>query len=152
MFKANGSNRHQINYQRIATRLYLFVLLISLIIISFYLLLNEDLQQNTIRQPLEFQYKELEKTYSSNLYYPCSTVSMNHSTLIMIEPYFHQICSSDLISDAWMDNINGDHVMNDYFSIFDYRNSGIFHFQLLSLLCQHSQQTVNISIKTFLQT
>ncbi|CAF3996101.1 unnamed protein product, partial [Rotaria sordida] len=152
MFKANGSNQHQINYQRIATRLYLLVLLIPLIVISFYLLLNEDLQQKIISQPSEFQYKELEKIYSSNLYCPCSTVSMSYSTLIMIEPYFHQVCSSDLISDAWINYIKGDDVMNDYFSVFDYQNSGVFHFQLLSLLCQHAQQTVNISIKTFLQT
>ncbi|CAF4869060.1 unnamed protein product [Rotaria sp. Silwood1] len=152
MFKANRSNQYQINYQRIATRLYLFLLLISLIISSFYLLFNEDLQEKTIHQPSEFQYEKLEKTYSSNLYCPCSTVSMSYSTFITIESYFHQVCSSDLISDRWINYIKGDDVMNDYLAIFDYQNSGVFHFQLLSLLCQHAQETVNISIKTFLQT
>ncbi|CAF1332867.1 unnamed protein product, partial [Rotaria sordida] len=121
MFKADGSNQHQISYQRIATRLYLFVLLISLIIISFYLLLNEDLQQKTIHQPSKFQYKELEKIYSSNLYCPCSTVSMSYSTFITIEPYFHQVCSSDFISDAWINYIKGNDNLIDYSSIPDYR-------------------------------
>ncbi|CAF4327728.1 unnamed protein product [Rotaria sp. Silwood2] len=152
MFKADGSNQHQISYQTIATRLYLLVLLITLIIISLYLLLNEDLQQKTIHQPSEFQYKELEKIYSLSLYCPCSTVSMNYSTFITIEPYFHQVCSSDLISDAWINYVKGDNVMNDYAPIYDYLNSGVFYFQLLSLLCQHAQQTVNISIKAFVQT
>ncbi|CAF4168673.1 unnamed protein product [Rotaria sordida] len=152
MFKHDGSNQHQINYQRIATRFYLFVLLISVIIFSFYLLLNKDLQQKTIHQPSEFQFKELEKIYSSNLYCSCSTVSMNYSTFMTIEPYFHQVCLSDLISDAWINYIMGDSVLNDYFGILDFRNSGVFQFQLLSMLCQHAQQTVNISMKTFLQT
>ncbi|CAF3460625.1 unnamed protein product, partial [Rotaria sp. Silwood2] len=106
----------------------------------------------TIHQPSEFQYKELEKIYSSNLYCPCSTVSISYSAFITIEPYFHQVWPSDFISDAWINYISGDEMMNDFLSIFDYQNSGVFHFQLLSLLYQHSQQTVNISIKTFLQT
>ncbi|CAF4128482.1 unnamed protein product, partial [Rotaria sordida] len=148
----NGSNQHQINYQRIATRLYLFVLLISLIIVSFYLLLNKDLQQKTIHQPSEFQFKELEKIYSSNLYCPCSTDSMSYSTFITIEPYFHQVCLSDITSDAWINYVKGDNIRNAYYSRLDYRNSGVYQFQLLSMLCQHAQQTVNISIKTFLQT
>ncbi|CAF3330574.1 unnamed protein product [Rotaria sp. Silwood2] len=42
--------------------------------------------------------------------------------------------------------------MNEHLSIFDYRNSGVYQFQLLSLLCKHAQQTVNISINTSLQT
>ncbi|CAF4595068.1 unnamed protein product [Rotaria sp. Silwood2] len=151
MFKANGSNQYQINYQRIATRLYLFILLISLVTISFYSLLNEDLLEKTIYQPSEFQYKTLEKVYSSNLYCPCSTVSMNYSTFITIESYFHQVCSSDLVSNAWVDYTEGDDVMNDLSAIFDYLNSGVSHFHLLSLLCQHAQQTVNMSITTFLQ-
>ncbi|CAF1266166.1 unnamed protein product [Rotaria sordida] len=152
MFKADGSNQHQISYQRIATRLYLFVLLISLIIISFYLLLNEDLQQKTIHQPSKFQYKELEKIYSSNLYCPCSTVSMSYSTFITIEPYFHQVCSSDFISDAWINYIKGNDNLIDYSSIPDYRGIAVYHFQLLSLLCKHANKTVNISIETLLQT
>ncbi|CAF4177164.1 unnamed protein product, partial [Rotaria sordida] len=110
------------------------------------------LQQKTIHQPSEFQFKELEKIYSSNLYCSCSTVSMNYSTFMTIEPYFHQVCLSDLISDAWINYIMGDSVLNDYFGILDFRNSGVFQFQLLSMLCQHAQQTVNISMKTFLQT
>ncbi|CAF2215269.1 unnamed protein product, partial [Rotaria magnacalcarata] len=152
MFKHNGSNQHQINYQRIATRFYFVVLLISVIIFSFYLLLNEDLLQKTIHQPSEFQFKELETIYSANLYCPCSTVSMGYSTFITIEPYFHQVCSSDLVSDAWINRIKGDDVLDDYWAVFDYRNGGVFNFLLLSMFCQHAQQTVNISIKTLLQT
>ncbi|CAF1033314.1 unnamed protein product [Rotaria sordida] len=110
------------------------------------------LQQKTIHQPSEFQFKELDKIYSSNLYCPCSTVSMNYSTFMTIEPYFHQVCSSDLISDAWINYLSGSSLMNDFLPIFNYETSGVFHFQLLSMLCQHAQQTVNISIKTFLQT
>ncbi|CAF0805382.1 unnamed protein product [Rotaria sordida] len=111
-----------------------------------------DLQQKTIHQPSEFQFNELEKIYSSNLYCPCSTVSMSYSTFITIEPYFHQACSSDITSDAWINYTKGENQQNDYFPTFDYRNSGVFQFQLLSMLCQYAQQTVNISMKTFLQT
>ncbi|CAF1268170.1 unnamed protein product [Rotaria sordida] len=109
-------------------------------------------QQKTIHQPSEFQFKELEKIYSSNLYCPCSTDSMSYSTFITIEPYFHQVCLSDITSDAWINYVKGDNIRNDYYSRLDYRHSGVYQFQLLSMLCQHAQQTVNISIKTFLQT
>ncbi|CAF5049793.1 unnamed protein product, partial [Rotaria sp. Silwood1] len=152
MFKKHGSNQHQINYQKIATRFYLLFLLILLIVFSFYLLLNEDLQQTTIHQPLEFQYKQLEELYSSNLYCPCSTVSMSYSTFMTIEPYFHQVCSSGMITDAWINYTRSTDGITPLYAMFDYRVSAVFLFQLLSMFCQHAQQTVNISIRTFLQT
>ena len=152
LFKDNENNQHQIKYQRIASRCYLFILFISIIISSIYLLLNKELQQKTIAQPSELQFQNLETIYSSNLYCPCSIISMNYSSFLTIKRSFHQVCSSDIVSDIWINYIKGDNMLNDYYPIFDLRNGGVSLFQLLAMLCEHAQQTVDISIKTFLQT
>ncbi|CAF1397819.1 unnamed protein product [Rotaria sp. Silwood1] len=122
------------------------------VLACFCTLLSKDLQQKTIHQPSEFQYKELEKLNYSNLHCSCSTVSMNYSTFITIESYFHQVCSSDLISDSWINFLDSDNWDKLYVAIFDYRMSGVFQFQLLSMFCEHAQQTVHTNIKTLLQT
>lgn len=115
-------------------------------------MLIEDTQQRIIHGPSELQFKELDKTYSSDLYCPCSTVSMDYSSFITIKPSFHQVCTSDLISDAWIAYMRGDDTYFDSMPIFQYQNSGVFHFQLLAMFCQYAQQTVDVSIETFLQT
>ena len=54
MLKRTESNEQQIKYQLIATRLYIFILLTSLIILSLYTLLIEDIHKKMILQRSEF--------------------------------------------------------------------------------------------------
>ncbi|CAF3205316.1 unnamed protein product, partial [Rotaria sp. Silwood2] len=118
----------------------------------FYTLLIENIQQNTIVQPSEFQYNQLQQMYSSNLYCSCSSISMNYSTFITIQPSFHQVCSSGIVSDQLI-NYNFDNAFNPsiIYNINDYRFSGKYPFELLSIFCEQAQHTVNISLETFLQ-
>ena len=124
--------------------------LLLLIILIVYVLLIEAIHQRTIVRPSLSQYEQLDRKYSSKVYCPCSLISMNYSTFIKVRLSFHQVCSSDIVSDQWIDYVNrfGKDVYVSYYSN-DYRLVGASQFQLLSVLCQHAQQTVNTSLETF---
>ncbi|UJR19158.1 hypothetical protein I4U23_022288 [Adineta vaga] len=151
IFKHNGSNEHQHKYQRIATRLYLFILLIILFLFTLYILLIDEVHHINISKPIESEYKQLEEKYSDNIICPCSSIKMNYSTFITIQPYYHQLCSSDLITPEWI-NYNVVGIQGLTYLNIDYRSNAQSHFQLLAMFCQQAKQIVNSSIETFLQT
>ena len=78
---------------------------------------------------------------------------MNYSTFITIESFYDPLCSSDLVSDQWI-NYNNDFLIStkSIYDSNDYRVSAGRQFQLLSMFCQQARQTVNVTLQTFLQT
>ncbi|CAF1531587.1 unnamed protein product [Adineta ricciae] len=151
IFKHYPSTDRQIHYQRIATRLYIIFLLISLTILSIYLSLNTEIQKKILLNPTENQYIQLQEIYSDNLLCPCTNISMNYSTFITIQPYYHQLCSSDLISLKWLDYTKFNDPNIDLVST-DYRASASTQFRLLKILCEQAEQIITNSLNIFLQT
>ncbi|CAF4419207.1 unnamed protein product, partial [Adineta steineri] len=85
--------------------------------------------------------------------YPCSMISSPYDEYVQIQPIFHQICSSDLISNEWRLNITANLVSNlPAYNQRDYRLFLSTHLQFLNGLCQLSMQTVNQSIQQSLSS
>lgn len=151
IFKREGSNEHQIHYQCIASRLYIFILIMSLVIFTFYSLLIEEIHRKTILNPSESEYNRLEQMYHDSLSCPCTSISVNYSTFIQIEPYFHQVCSSDLVSDEWIEYNSGSDP-NALYRFNEYRGIVTNSFLLLEMFCQESRRTIDDALGVFLQT
>jgi amino acid permease len=60
MFKYYGNTEQQINYQRIATRIYILMIFVSFIILIFYTVLIRDIYREIVHQRSEFQYQVLQ--------------------------------------------------------------------------------------------
>ena len=85
------------NNHKIINRLH-FVLVITMLYI-FYSITAFNLYTKTveIRNITLSNYKDL----VDSLQCPCSQISIKYKSFLQIEPRFHQICSSDFVSNQW---------------------------------------------------
>ena len=148
IFKHYPSNDRQIRYQRYATRLYIALVACSLGILTFYILLIQKIQHSTILNPTVVQYRELEKTYPNNIYCPCASISTSYSTFMTIYPHYHQLCSSDLVSERWFNSLIWRYLWKLYFA--DYRMNAPSQFRILATFCQQTEQTISNALRVFL--
>ncbi|CAF5150675.1 unnamed protein product, partial [Rotaria sp. Silwood1] len=82
---------------------------------------------------------------------PCSRISISYGEFTSLEPTYHQICSSDFISDRWINAIyTGSNAT--YFNIRDFRSFSSAQFQALATYCHLSKSYVQQSIDTFNQS
>ena len=115
-----------------------------------YNLSQRSIQLKTIYNPTESKYLQLQQLYPHTLSCPCTTVSMSYSTFIELLPYYHQLCSSDFISEKWMIYTQ---LLKGATSFFlDYRGTANTHFQTLSMFCQEAHQTVDKARRIFFET
>ena len=144
----NNAER-QVRYQRITTRIYIALLLISLIIMTFYLARTSKIDMKTIENPTISQFLSLKSNHSSSLQCSCSNISIPYNTFFTIKPQYHQMCSSDIISSSWLELHSIINLMQrDFIHVAYDINAGSL-FVLLSTLCDYSQQTINISYQVF---
>ena len=73
---------------------------------------------------------------------------MPYSTIVSLSPVFHQICSSDLVSDAWI-QLTGIFRMTSTVTE-AWVNEASRYFQYLATLCELASKQVNESVQSFL--
>ena len=66
-----------------------------------------------------------------------------------MKPFYHQVCSSDMVSQRWIDYYNS-YPVSLVTSYLEFRSNAGRHFQILSSFCKQAQQTVNDSLEVFL--
>ena len=153
MFKQYPSNDRQRKYQCYATRLYILLIFISLTILTFYSSLISTIHQETVLNPSETQYINLQKVYTDTLSCPCKTSVIPYYNFITIQPHYHQVCSSDMVSQRWIEYLkirDPTYDSNTIGANFKYHASLQFH--LLAELCRQTQQTNNDALPFFLET
>ncbi len=124
-----------------STRLYTLLLMTGVLILVFYESISTQIQSVTVDKPSLNEYERLYTQYSSTLVCPCTTLSVSYSSIISIQPRYHQVCSSDFVkNDAWLLYNNGE-MMNNFFAL-DFRVIGMGMFRILQTLCQVSKTAV----------
>ncbi|CAF0820420.1 unnamed protein product [Adineta steineri] len=137
---------HENRSNIIATRIFLIVLIITLIIFILAFQLSFQTTIVTISNPTQEQFQNLPFT----AYCPCSRISISYNTFTSIATRFHQVCSSDFVSDRWIQTIFvGSNVT--YFYITDFRTFGSTAFQALASFCRLSKINALQSITLFNQ-
>ncbi|CAF4251858.1 unnamed protein product [Rotaria sp. Silwood2] len=149
IFENRSNNEHHLRYQRIATRLYIFFLVISILIITVYSSSAKHIFRETVHNPTESQYIQLQQIYPNSISCPCTSISTSYSTFITIQPYYHQICTSDFVTQRWIDYIEIH--LDQFYPIFDYRVNAVTQFKLLATVCQQAKKTVVNAVETFLK-
>ncbi|CAF1165270.1 unnamed protein product [Adineta steineri] len=151
IFKQSSNTDRQTKFQRYATRLYIFLLIGSMIIITIYVFLQKSIQSKTIFYPTESQFSQLQEKYPRSLSCPCSSILISYSNFTTIQPQYHQLCQSDLISERWINYMKGS-IEGKSLLTFDYRIISTAYFQLLSLLCEQAKETIANALDIFLRT
>ncbi|CAF1289595.1 unnamed protein product [Adineta steineri] len=138
--------------QRYQTRLYLVLLLMSLIIFIFSVFDQSHTINVTVNSPSVTRFTELYTQYPFTLDCPCSQTSLEYNQFIFnITPHYHEICSSEFIFSRWIELQFIESPVRVFFTN-DIRYQSRIHFQLLSTLCRIAQQTVNDSLQSFYRT
>ncbi|CAF1356585.1 unnamed protein product [Adineta steineri] len=151
-----GSNLDRITMKYLgqwSTRLYLILLSIIFVILTLYTVIQPQTLTKSFSTPSLNFYKKLINDHSDELECPCSLISSPYDEYIQIQPIFHQICSSELISNEWRLNVTASLISN--LSAYNQRDYRLFlssHLQFLNGLCQLSMQTVNQSIQQSLSS
>ncbi|CAF4210304.1 unnamed protein product [Rotaria sordida] len=126
--------------QRIINRLhFIFLLLILYLVFLFSAFKPKSVTVHIIKPSLS-NYKDLLQEHSYSLQCSCSQISIPYETFLNIEPHFHDLCSSQFISDEWIHYIYGEGHLSHRFSFDDYRYSAPGQFLSLSSLCELSQE------------
>jgi hypothetical protein len=144
---ATNDDEHQNRSNVLATRIYLVVLILALI--GLALGLGLTLQTRKIETP--HPSKEEVKALPIDAQCPCSRLSISYGEFITLEASFHQVCSSDFVSDRWIEAIFSVSNWNNSYPA-DFRTSGSAQFQVLASLCRLSEKNVRDSLISFYAT
>jgi hypothetical protein len=153
-FKINSeddNDQSQIRYQRLATRIYIVLLGLSMVIITLCLALIPQTYIKTIETPSQAKFSHYYSLYPSSLQCPCSSISIPYDFFLTIEPRYHQMCSSDIVSSAWLSLLNLNlYVERHIDDRYDYIQRAGSQFILLKKLCTETEQTITNSLEQFL--
>ncbi|CAF3913855.1 unnamed protein product [Adineta steineri] len=105
LFESHSNDAHRVYRERILTRLYLILMTSAMIVLIFYTFLSVQTMNKTITTPSEDQYKELQERYPDTLQCFCTEISISYGELIVIEPTYHQLCTSDFVQSWWYQNL-----------------------------------------------
>jgi hypothetical protein len=136
-----------ITEQLIATRLNICCLIISFFILLMIRGFTPQTQMTTIISPTFSQFEQLANQYSSTLSCPCSQVNIPYNTFLSFNPEYHQICSSQFITQLWISSLFSINT-NEYF-LLDFRISASSQFQVLALLCRTASTSVSNALIQF---
>ncbi|CAF0881469.1 unnamed protein product [Adineta steineri] len=146
----------EIQQQRWTTRLYVILLGIALFILIFYFMLKLEARIIQVPNPTLQTVKQLQQSqinnYISSLQCGCTQLSAAYGQLIQLQPFYHQVCSSDFVSQHWITAVAKTiHAISTENYYLDFHNTApLFH--LLKSICDFSQETVMNSLQTFEQT
>ncbi|CAF2844404.1 unnamed protein product [Rotaria sp. Silwood2] len=140
LFKTASSDEQSFHRERLTTRIYIFSLM-SLLIIVGIVAGSVVRTVNEIEYiPSQSKFVYLVKRYPSTLKCPCSKTGIAYETFVNTHANFHQVCSSDFVTQAWIDLVFTK--MNTNLSTaYDIKNYLSFFWQVIQDFCHISNTT-----------
>ncbi|CAF1249178.1 unnamed protein product, partial [Didymodactylos carnosus] len=138
---------YDLNNQYYATRLFILCLTISMVILIIYTTLTTVTITVKVKQPTSSVFlHQLYPKYSQTLSCPCTQISIEYKEFISFQPTFHQVCSSDFISQSWLDYS----IVNDTdLDQLDFRSRMSGSFLALLTFCKLSIETIQNTLLVF---
>ena len=99
-----------------------------------------------IIKPSLSTYQHLATHFPNSLRCTCSHLSIRYQSFVNITPYFHQICTSNFVSDSWIKHQYDRIDLLVPFPPTDFRASATSQYQLLASLCELSQKIIHDSL------
>ncbi|CAF1282103.1 unnamed protein product, partial [Adineta ricciae] len=162
LFRRVNSNDVQLQIQRQMTRFYLIILVTTLSAVFLFIALPFHKEIVSFSSPSSDEYQRLYNR-TINLQCVCSRVAIRYSSFLSLkQPRYHQVCSSDFISQKWISRMFAPSI-NQYladtvtknalqynvtqYSPTDYRAIATYHFQLLADFCRLVNSTVDAMLE-----
>ncbi|CAF3605536.1 unnamed protein product, partial [Adineta steineri] len=150
----NETNEEDIKNQKISTTIFLILFTISIVALFLYSSLTPITKTVVVEQPSLSDYTQLEEKYSNTLLCPCTSGSNEYNKFILsFTPTFNQVCSSDFVSDKWLNYVNYRLILEiQYHYYCDFRHSAYGFFAMLRTLCVLARQTIDDQLISFYST
>ncbi|CAF1589652.1 unnamed protein product, partial [Adineta ricciae] len=146
-----STDEHDLQNQRISTRLFILLLVISLTILLLYNSLVTITQTVYINSPSLHEYSSYYSSYPQTLTCACTQISISYETFIEMKYSFHQVCSSFLVTRQWIDYL-ATFRTNTTTHLDDFRLLSTSMFQALSSFCYLVTATVRNRLSQFYTT
>ncbi|CAF3727584.1 unnamed protein product [Adineta steineri] len=131
----------------LSTRLYIVLVIISLITLTIYSSLSNRTENKTVILPSQSIYENLQNKYATSLQCSCTKISIPYGDFVKIVPLFHQVCSSDFISQQWINFIF--QANSTFIWPIDVRTSLSAMWQLIRTFCQSSINMTTDALNQF---
>jgi hypothetical protein len=145
-FKTTARDEQILTIQKWSTRLYIALLIPAMSILLAYTIIQVQSKPIKVLNPSLSTYMHLYDTYD-NVQCPCTQLSVTYDNFLQLSPLFHQVCSSDLISEEWIDFLLDKNTTALKYPL-DFRTTAFNQFQNLRQLCQLSNTAINDGIQT----
>ncbi|CAF3959012.1 unnamed protein product [Rotaria sordida] len=136
--------------QLLSTRVLIISLSIALLLILSLTGIIPQTRLITVSSPSVNDFENIVNRYASTAVCRCSQTSILYSQIVSLNAGFHQVCSSDFVSEVWFSSLFNVNTSNYY--PLDFRLMASAQFQILSILCRTSRQVVNDALKEFAGT
>jgi hypothetical protein len=144
---AHQHDEHEHRSNILATRFSIIIFGTTVFTLILALWLTPQISKVTLQYPTQDQFKSLPLDAQC----PCSQISLSYGQFVSIETTFHQVCSSDFVSDRWIKSIfYGSDSTNFYRA--DFRVIGSAQFLALASLCNLTKASVFQSLTSFNMT
>ncbi|CAF1485896.1 unnamed protein product [Adineta ricciae] len=138
-FDSRSSDPTIIRRELFTTRLYLILLLLlSVGVLAAYTSFSVRFKSETVDSPTYSQYEKLQEKYSDSLQCSCTKISMSYGGFVRTSPRFHQVCSSDFITQKWIDFTFPDNLI--LLSPIDIRMSLSAVWKFIQSFCRNADQ------------
>jgi len=141
-----ANNEYELENERISTRIFILLLIFSILIIFIYAAQSSVTHTIDVSNPSYDYFQTLSALYPQTLQCPCTNVAIFHDSFILLEAQLHQLCSSIFITQNWINYIGSAadiHVSEDFSYI-----SALF-FLTLASFCQRANDTITNELQTF---
>ena len=143
---STDDDEHSLRSQRISTRAFLVLFLLSLWILVVYNATTTSMHRFVEMAPTYQKYGELDERYPQVLACPCSQISNRRQSFITIDYSRHPICSSVYATEEW---IIGQWLSTEVLYLADFRRFGTQMFLALASLCQLADASIKSSLEQF---
>ncbi|CAF1240403.1 unnamed protein product [Rotaria sordida] len=139
-----------LNTQLLSTRVLIISLSIALLLILLFTGIIPQTRVITVSSPSVNNFENLINSYPTTTMCRCSQTSVLYSQIVSLNARFHQVCSSDFVSEEWFSSLFNVNTSNYY--PLDFRLMASAQFQILSILCRMSRQAVIDALKEYAAT
>lgn len=136
-----------ITQQLMATRLNLIGLFCSIFILIMIRGFTPQTETVLFTSPTLAEFDKFSIKYPLTLSCSCSEINIPYNKFLSFSPEYHQICSSDFISQTWISSLFNRN-KTDYYPL-DFRLSASSQFQIVHLLCRIANQSVSDALLEF---
>ena len=148
LFRTDTTDERTVYAQRWSTRIYICILFFSTAVLLVQNVLRIETKVMEVKNPSLESYLNLYDLHS-DVNCPCSQISISYGSFVKLIPIYHPICSSEFISQRWIEmlfnNVTAFRVPSDF------RATASTQFQVLREFCHFSQNALFNNIGSFSQ-